>query len=70
MPATTISDAPSGAGALTPGSTSHTTPATAAAMPSARSGPGRSPRASPTPIIVTCTAPNSSSAPVPASSET
>ena len=49
-----MSVAPSGAGAVVPGSSSHTAPAIAIAMPSQATARGRSPHSSPHPIIVAC----------------
>ena len=54
-------------GAVNPGNTSNTRPASALARPAHSSDCARSPCASATPIIVACTAPNSSKAPVPTS---
>ena len=52
-----------GSGRPSAGSVSHARPASASAMPAHERTPGRSPFAMPHPIIVICTAPNSSSAP-------
>ena len=53
---------------IRPGSSSHTSPPEASSNPIQRRSPNRSPRHSPQPIIVACTAPNSSNAPTPADS--
>jgi len=63
-PAPAISRPADKDGVASPGSSSHTSPALAAARPSHCSGSSRSPRHRPQPIIVVCTTPNSSSAPV------
>ena len=57
-------------GAVTPGRKSPIRPAVASDMPRICTGPGLSPRTTPHPVIVNCTAPNRSSAPVPVSSVT
>jgi hypothetical protein len=59
-----MSALPTGSGRRSDGSTSHARPAAAAAMPIHDRTRGRSPEAMPQPIIVICTEPNSSSAPV------
>ena len=61
-----ISVAPSGDGAARPGDTRYTRPAIASSSPAQASGRNASPARSPALNIVTCTAPKSSSAPVPA----
>ena len=65
-PAITISAAPAGSGDVAPGSVSQPSPPAARSNPAQSRASGRSPLARPVAIIVTCTAPKSSSAPTPA----
>src|SRR5262249_44058500 len=62
-PATAMSARPIGSGAVTPGTVSTMRPPIASSTPIQSIRAGRSPRMSPAPIIVTCTAPNSTREP-------
>lgn len=64
-PATAISAAPSGVGAVTPGETRYTSPPSASTKPSQPSGSNRSPARRPAPSMVSCTAPTGSAHPCP-----
>ena len=65
MPAVIIMIAPTRSGAARPGSVKYTSPAAAHTSPIHCSGCGRVPEITAAISIVTCTDPNSSSAPVP-----
>src|SRR5690349_1062913 len=66
IPAVSIAAAASAGGACTPGQTNHARPPSASARPAIWIQSGRSPRRQPQRIMLACTAPNRSSAPVPA----
>src|SRR5687768_14433936 len=66
MPATAISAEPLNDGAVTPGRTRYTRPASAVINPHHSRSNGFSPDRSPAAIIVNCTAANKINAPVPA----
>ena len=64
-PASAMSATPAGSGAPIPGGLRYTRPIIASRRPIHSRGRGRSPPRSAAPIMVSCTAPNSTSAPVP-----